>query len=62
MATGAFDHFDRYYAEKIWMMIPEHYRHEDGLANPPGVLRGFVEVLAQQAATLRRSNDSLWDD
>lgn len=56
------DHFDRYYAEKIWATIPEHYREQDGLATPPGVLRGFVEVLAQQAATLRRSNDDLWDD
>ena len=56
------DHFDRYYAEKIWSLIPEYYREEDGLASPPGVLRGFVEVLAQQAATLRRSNDQLWDD
>lgn len=56
------DHFDRYFAEKIWALIPEYYREEDGLAAPPGVLRGFVEVLAQQAATLRRSNDSLWDD
>ena len=56
------DHFDRYFAEKIWALIPEYYREEDGLASPPGVLRGFVEVLAQQAATLRRSTDRLWDD
>jgi hypothetical protein len=56
------DHFDRYYAEKLWAMLPEHYREQDGLAEPQGVLRGFIEVLAQQAATLRRSNDQLWDD
>jgi hypothetical protein len=56
------DHFDRYYAEKLWATIPEHYREQDGLAEPRGVLRGFIEVLAQQAATLRRSNDRLWDD
>ena len=62
MAAQAHDHFDRYFAEKIWALIPEYYREEDGLAEPPGVLRGFVEVLAQQAATLRRSNDRLWDD
>lgn len=62
MMTERHDHFDRYYAEKIWALIPEYYREEDGLAEPPGVLRGFVEVLAQQAATLRRSNDELWDD
>lgn len=56
------DHFDRYYAEKLWELIPQHYRELDGLAEPAGVLRGFIEVLAQQAATLRRSNDRLWDD
>lgn len=60
--TTRHDHFDRYFAEKIWASIPEYYREEDGMASPPGVLRGFVEVLAQQAATLRRSNDSFWDD
>lgn len=59
---AAQDHFDRYYAEKLWATIPEHYREQDGLADPPGVLRGFIEVLAQQAATLRRSSDRLWDD
>ncbi|MBA3357653.1 MAG: hypothetical protein H0U18_17280 [Pyrinomonadaceae bacterium] len=62
MPAPAHDHFDRYFAEKIWATIPEFYREDDGLADPPGVLRGFVEVLAQQAATLRRSNDRLWDD
>ena len=62
MAEPIHDHFDRYFAEKIWALIPEHYREQDGLAEPRGVLRGFVEVLAQQAATLRRSNDRLWDD
>ena len=60
--AGEHDHFDRYFAEKLWATIPEHYREQDGLASPPGVLRGFIEVLAQQAATLRRSNDQLWDD
>ena len=62
MPGNAHDHFDRYYAEKLWTMIPEYYRELDGEADTPGVLRGFIEVLAQQAATLRRSNDRLWDD
>jgi hypothetical protein len=62
MADPAHDHFDRYFAEKLWALIPEYYREQDGLAEPRGVLRGFIEVLAQQAATLRRSNDRLWDD
>lgn len=56
------DQFERYYAEKLWEMIPAIYRHEDGLAERPGVLRALVEVLAEQAAILRRSQDRLWDD
>jgi hypothetical protein len=58
----ALDRFEIYYAEKLWEMIPEVYRHEDGLAQPPGVLRAMVEILAQQAAVLRRSQDRLWED
>jgi len=53
------DHFDRYYAEKLWAMLPEHYREQDGLAEPQGVLRGFIEVLAQQAATLRQQRSTV---
>ena len=56
------DHFERYFAEKIWEMMPAIYRHEDGLAINPNVLRALVEVLAKQAAILRRSQDHLWDD
>jgi hypothetical protein len=62
MSTAAVDRFERYYAEKLWEMIPAIYRHEDGLAENPGVLRALVEVLAGQAATLRRSQDRLWED
>jgi hypothetical protein len=58
------DRYERYFAEKLWEMIPEIYRHEDGLeTNPnPHVLRSLVEILAGQAAHLRRSQDQLWDD
>lgn len=56
------DHFEQYYAEKLWETIPSIYRHEDGLAEAPGVLRAIVQVIARQAAILRRSQDSLWDD
>ena len=56
------DRFEQYFAEKIWEMIPAVYRHEDGLADNPGVLRAMVEVIAQQAARLRRSHDRLWED
>ena len=56
------DRFEQYYAEKLWETIPSIYRHEDGLAEEPGVLRAIVQVIARQAAILRRSQDSLWDD
>ncbi|WP_204141056.1 hypothetical protein [Halomicronema sp. CCY15110] len=62
MANPIQDGYERYYAEKLWELIPAIYRHEDGLADNPNVLRGLVEVLATQAAVLRRSQDRLWDD
>jgi hypothetical protein len=62
MGNLANDHFQIYFAEKLWEMIPAFYREEDGRADNPGVLRGIVEVVAEQASHLRRSNDRLWDD
>lgn len=62
MSSIPSDQFQSYYAEKIWELIPEVYRHEDGLAQTPGVLRALVEIFAQQAAVLRRSQDRLWED
>lgn len=53
------DGFERHYAEKIWALVPENYRNEDGLSGP---LRGLVELLAAQAAIARRSVDRLWSD
>jgi hypothetical protein len=54
--------YTSYYSEKLWEMIPAVYRGEDGLADRPGQLRAFVEILAEQAALLRMSQDRLWDD
>lgn len=62
MANRANDNFQTYFAEKLWEMIPAFYREEDGLAENPGALRAIVEILAEQAAHVRRSNDRLWDD
>lgn len=59
MAEAPNDQMWRYYAERIWELIPPVYRDEDG---EDGVLRSLVEVLAEQAAIVRRSNDRLWDD
>jgi hypothetical protein len=62
MADVAADGYERYYAEKLWQLIPSVHRHEDGIAAQPGVLRALVEILAGQAALLRRSQDRLWED
>jgi hypothetical protein len=62
MASVANDNFEVYFTEKMWEMIPAFYREADGLADNPGVLRGMIEIMARQAAVLRRSNDHLWDD
>ncbi|MGD1875874.1 MAG: hypothetical protein ACFB13_00060 [Kiloniellaceae bacterium] len=59
---AAEDGFEAHYAEKIWALIPETYRHEDGQGDNPGVLRAIVEVMAGQAAVARRSVDRLWAD
>lgn len=56
------DGFKTYFAEKLWEMIPSIYRHEDALMSNPGVLRALIEVMAEQGATLRRSQDALWED
>ncbi|MFW6174515.1 MAG: hypothetical protein ACOC5K_01925, partial [Chloroflexota bacterium] len=60
----ASDNFQRYFAEKLWEMIPTVYKMRDGADdNPsPGTLRALVEVIAEQAAVLRRSHDRLWED
>jgi hypothetical protein len=62
MSRKTDDRFETYFAEKLWEMIPSTYRYEDGMAENPGVLRALIEVIAQQAAVLRRSQDHLWDD
>src|SRR3954471_8034512 len=59
---SARDGYDRYFAEKLWELIPAVYRDEDGRLEPPGQLRAFIDLLAQHGAVLRRSTDRLWDD
>src|SRR5690349_11747928 len=60
--ASADDRFESYYAEKLWELIPSYYRDLDGNAEPRGALRALVEVIADQAAVLRRSQDRLWED
>jgi hypothetical protein len=56
------DRYERYYQEKLWELVPGIHRHEDGIAERPGVLRAIIEIIAAQATVLRRSQDRLWDD
>ncbi len=62
ISHAAADGFDTYFAEKLWEMIPAIYRIEDANSDNPGVLRSMVEIMAKQAAVVRRSNDRLWED
>lgn len=61
---AAADNFERYYAEKLWEWIPEVHRDRDGRPEFPGngALRALVELVADQAAVIRRDIDRLWDD
>src|SRR5690606_38448295 len=61
---AAADGFERYYTEKLWEWIPEVYRDADGRADNPGkgTLRALIELIAGQAAIIRRDIDRLGDD
>lgn len=56
------DGFESFYAEKLWHWIPEIYRTLDLDPPNPGVLRALIEIVATQAAVLRRDIDRVWDD
>ncbi len=57
------DHYEIYYADKLWNLLPTVYRAQDTDdfgANGP--LREMVNRIGAQAAILRRSIDRLWED
>jgi hypothetical protein len=57
------DHYEAYYADKLWNLIPAVYRAADSdQFDAAGPLRELVERIGAQAATLRRSIDRLWED
>lgn len=57
------DHYEAYYADKLWNLIPAVYRAEDtDQLNSNGPLRELVNRIGAQAAILRRSIDRLWED
>ncbi len=57
------DHYDLYYADKLWNLLPAVYRAEDtDNFDRNGPLRELVNRIGAQAAILRRSIDRLWED
>jgi hypothetical protein len=57
------DHYEVYYADKLWNLLPAIYRAQDSDdfgANGP--LREMVNRIGAQVAILRRSIDRLWED
>src|SRR6516165_5742405 len=57
------DHYEIYYADKLWNLLPAVYRSQDTDAyGTNGPLREMVNRIGAQAAILRRSVDRLWED
>ena len=57
------DHYEAYYADKLWNLLPAVYRTSDSqVIDQRGPLRELVDRIGAQAAILRRSIDRLWDD
>jgi hypothetical protein len=57
------DHYEAYYADRLWNLLPPVYRAEDSpTLDRNGSLRELVNCLGGQAAILRRSLDRLWAD
>jgi hypothetical protein len=57
------DHYEAYYADKLWNLLPAVYRAQDtDQFNSNGPLRELVNRIGAQAAVLRRSLDRMWED
>src|SRR6266702_3035605 len=57
------DHYEAYYADKLWKLLPAIYRALDTDAfDKDGPLREMVKRIGAQAAILRRSMDRMWED
>lgn len=62
------DHYEIYYADKLWNLLPAIYRTLDtdqfnvGNTQSNGPLRELVNRIGAQAAIVRRSIDRLWED
>ena len=63
MSQTPLDHYDVYYADKFWALLPAVYRAEDTTqSGVKGPLRELVDRVGVTAAALRRSVDRLWED
>jgi hypothetical protein len=57
------DHYEAYYADKLWNLLPAVYRALDtDQFNTNGPLRELINRIGAQAATVRRSIDRMWED
>ena len=63
MATAVNDHYETYYADKLWALMPAVYRTQDtDQFDQDGPLRELVNRIGAAAAVLRRSIDRMWED
>ncbi|MDQ6867040.1 MAG: hypothetical protein M3178_00975 [Pseudomonadota bacterium] len=61
--SNAPDHYEVYYADKLWNLLPAIYRAEDtDQFGANGPLREMINRIGVQAAILRRSIDRMWED
>jgi hypothetical protein len=61
--TDVDDGYDRYYAERLWQLLPAMYRTTDtDQYGVPGPLRELVNRIGAQIAVTRRSIDRMWAD
>jgi hypothetical protein len=57
------DRYERYYADKLWLLLPAIYRTLDTESlDQKGPLRELVNRIGAQAAVVRRGIDRLWED
>lgn len=62
MMTQA-DHYDIYYADKLWNLLPATYRMLDSdQFGASGPLREMINRIGVQGAIIRRTIDRMWED